>query len=57
MNRGNIVGKSRLVNGGENDCEHLFRVAMPLTAKNRVFKALHEYYRTRHVNPLTDPIQ
>ncbi|WP_326945121.1 hypothetical protein [Bacillus alveayuensis] len=26
---------------------------MPLSAKNRAFKALHEYYRTRPDNPLT----
>ncbi|MBE2922298.1 transposase [Anoxybacillus flavithermus] len=31
----------------------LFRVVMPLSAKNQAFKALHEYYRTRPNNPLT----
>jgi transposase len=31
----------------------LFRVVMPLSAKNQAFKALHEYYRTRPDNPLT----
>ncbi|KXG08924.1 hypothetical protein AT864_02832 [Anoxybacillus sp. P3H1B] len=31
----------------------LFRVVMPLSTKNKGFKALHEYYRTRTHNPLT----
>ncbi|QYR22421.1 IS110 family transposase [Paenibacillus sp. sptzw28] len=30
----------------------LFRVMMPLVAKNAAFKALHEYYTKRPVNPL-----
>jgi transposase len=30
----------------------LFRVAMPLVAKNTAFKALHEYFTTRKNNPL-----
>jgi transposase len=30
----------------------LFRVAMPLVAKNRAFKALHPYFTTRPNNPL-----
>ncbi|ART74860.1 IS110 family transposase [Sutcliffiella horikoshii] len=30
----------------------LFRVAMPLVAKNAAFKALHHYYTTRKSNPL-----
>ncbi|MBY0217788.1 IS110 family transposase [Paenibacillus illinoisensis] len=30
----------------------LFRVMMPLVAKNRAFKALHEYYTKRPDNPL-----
>jgi transposase len=30
----------------------LFRVAMPLVAKNPAFKALHEYFITRRNNPL-----
>jgi transposase len=30
----------------------LFRVAMPLVAKNTAFKALHHYYTTRQSNPL-----
>jgi len=30
----------------------LFRVIMPLVAKNPAFKALHHYYTTRPVNPL-----
>lgn len=30
----------------------LFRVMMPLVAKNAAFKALHEYYTNRPVNPL-----
>jgi hypothetical protein len=30
----------------------LFRVIMPLVAKNRAFKALHEYYTKRPDNPL-----
>lgn len=30
----------------------LFRVMMPLVAKNEAFKALHKYYTTRAVNPL-----
>lgn len=30
----------------------LFRVAMPLVAKNAAFKALHHYYTTRESNPL-----
>ncbi|MDQ1914873.1 IS110 family transposase [Paenibacillus sp. GD4] len=30
----------------------LFRVMMPLVAKNRAFKALHQYYTKRPANPL-----
>ena len=30
----------------------LFRVAMPLVAKNTAFKALHEYFTKRPNNPL-----
>lgn len=30
----------------------LFRVAMPLVAKNSAFKALHQYFTTRSINPL-----
>lgn len=30
----------------------LFRVMMPLVAKNAAFRALHEYYTKRLVNPL-----
>lgn len=30
----------------------LFRVMMPLVAKNRAFKALHQYYTKRPTNPL-----
>lgn len=30
----------------------LFRVMMPLVAKNTAFKALHEYYTKRPINPL-----
>lgn len=30
----------------------LFRMMMPLVAKNAAFRALHEYYTKRHVNPL-----
>jgi transposase len=30
----------------------LFRVMMPLVAKNTVFRVLHEYYTKRQMNPL-----
>jgi transposase len=30
----------------------LFRVVLPLVAKNQAFKALHEYYTKRPENPL-----
>jgi transposase len=50
---GKHKGQTKITKRGRKTLRALlFRVAMPLVAKNRAFKALHEYYTKRSENPL-----
>ena len=50
---GKHTGQTKITKRGRKRLRALlFRVMMPLVAKNAAFKALHEYYTKRHVNPL-----
>ncbi|GAE37722.1 mobile element protein [Halalkalibacter akibai JCM 9157] len=50
---GKHKGKTRITKRGRRNLRALlFRVIMPLVAKNSGFKALHEYYTKRPDNPL-----
>ena len=50
---GNHKGQTSISKRGRPRLRSLmFRVMMPLVAKNTEFKALHKYYTTRKVNPL-----
>ncbi|UNJ81270.1 IS110 family transposase [Metabacillus dongyingensis] len=50
---GKHKGQTKITKRGRKTLRALlFRVAMPLVAKNTAFKALHEYFTTRKTNPL-----
>ena len=50
---GKHKGQTRITKRGRPRLRALlFRCVMPLVAKNQEFKALHQYYTTRAVNPL-----
>lgn len=50
---GKHKGQTKITKRGRKSLRALlFRVAMPLVAKNSAFKALHEYYTKRPNNPL-----
>jgi transposase len=50
---GKHKGKSTITKRGRKKLRaHLFRVIMPLVAKNSAFKALHDYYTNRADNSL-----
>jgi transposase len=50
---GKHKGQTKITKRGRKTLRALlFRVAMPLVAKNTAFKALHEYYTKRSENPL-----
>ena len=50
---GKHKGQTKITKRGRKKLRALlFRVAMPLVAKNTAFKALHEYFTTRKNNPL-----
>jgi transposase len=50
---GKHKGQTKITKRGRKKLRALlFRVIMPLVAKNRAFKALHEYYTKRPDNPL-----
>ncbi|WP_088103039.1 IS110 family transposase [Halalkalibacter urbisdiaboli] len=50
---GKHKGQTRITKRGRKNLRALlFRVVMPLVAKNSAFKALHEYYTKRPDNPL-----
>lgn len=50
---GKHKGQTKITKRGRNRLRALlFRVMMPLVAKNRAFKALHQYYTKRPTNPL-----
>lgn len=50
---GKHKGQTKITKRGRKKLRALlFRVVMPLVAKNRAFKALHEYYTRRPDNPL-----
>ncbi|MDQ0064117.1 IS110 family transposase [Paenibacillus harenae] len=50
---GTHTGQTKITKRGRKRLRALlFRVMMPLVAKNAAFRALHEYYTERSVNPL-----
>lgn len=50
---GTHTGQTKITKRGRKRLRALlFRVMMPLVAKNAAFRTLHEYYTTRPVNPL-----
>ncbi|MGQ7887512.1 IS110 family transposase [Paenibacillus sp. WC2504] len=50
---GTHIGQTRITKRGRKRLRALlFRVMMPLVAKNSAFRTLHEYYTKRPVNPL-----
>jgi transposase len=50
---GTHIGQTKITKRGRKRLRALlFRVMMPLVAKNPAFRALHEYYTKRQVNPL-----
>ncbi|MGO4374346.1 transposase [Paenibacillus sp. MCAF20] len=50
---GTHTGQTKITKRGRKRLRALlFRVMMPLVAKNTAFKALHEYYTKRPINPL-----
>jgi transposase len=50
---GKHKGQTKITKRGRKTLRALlFRVAMPLVAKNTAFKALHEYFTKRQNNPL-----
>lgn len=50
---GTHIGQTKITKRGRKRLRALlFRVMMPLVAKNAAFRALHEYYTKRQVNPL-----
>jgi len=50
---GTHTGQTRITKRGRKRLRALlFRVMMPLVAKNAAFRALHEYYTKRSINPL-----
>ncbi|MFE4571041.1 transposase [Paenibacillus chitinolyticus] len=50
---GTHIGQTRITKRGRKRLRALlFRVMMPLVAKNSAFRTLHDYYTKRPVNPL-----